>query len=125
MRSLDPYPASWLNRKLAGRWRWLILLGIFAAGLATRGWHVTSAFDHPDEPITTGLNRWLDQSWDTNWKLASLPEWFDYNQYNFSSYHYIVHAWGKIAKYLVPEKWSTTRDGVVTLRTLSVVCGAL
>ncbi len=125
MSSPDPHPASWLERKPDSRWRWLILLLIFFAGLATRGWHIGTPFDHPDEPITTGLNRWLDHSWDTNWKLASLPEWFDYDQYNFSSYHYVVHFWGKVVAVVLPEKWTTARDGLVALRTLSAVTGAL
>lgn len=109
----------------ARRWRWLWLAAFFAAGLLTRGWHMTMDFDHPDEPIAIGVNHWLDHSWDTNWKLASLPDPFNYDQYNFSSYFLVVHGWNKVAAPLFPKAWSTERGGVLLMRALSVLCGAL
>ena len=105
--------------------RWALLVALFAAGLGTRGCNVATSFNHPDEPIAVGLNRWLDRSWDTNWKQASLPPEFDYPQYNFSSYHYAVHLWAKVAAPVLPGAWSTERNGVVLLRAFSVLCAAL
>jgi hypothetical protein len=105
--------------------RWLLLAVLFGAGLLTRGWQVSTPFDHPDEPIAIGMNRWLDHSWDTNWKRASLPDTFDYDQYNFSAYYYVLHGWSKVAGVLTPARWSSERDGIVLLRVFSVLCGAL
>jgi len=107
------------------RWRWLVLGALLAAGLLTRGWELDTPFDHPDEPIATGMTRWLDHSWDTNWKQASLPDPFNADQYNFSGYYVVLHAWSRVARPLAPSAWSADRGGVVLLRSFSVLCGAL
>lgn len=102
-----------------------IALVLFLAGIATRGWHVDTRWDHPDEPIATGIHRQLDKTWDTNWRGAGLPPAFDYDQYNFSSYLITAHAWAKATAWAHPASWREERGQLLVLRTFSVLCGAL
>jgi hypothetical protein len=53
---------------------------------------------HPDEQIVVGVSSSLEANhFDTDMKLAPIPEGLQWARYNFSSYVYAAYLWNKIA----------------------------
>ena len=84
--------------------------------------HSGFAYIHPDEPIAVRVIQNIQDTgeWDTNWRLANLPNDFKIDQYNFSSYMVL----SAILIKLIPLNEAISRydyiNLVLILRLLSV-----
>ena len=71
----------------------LVLVTIIAVGL--RAGYLSRPYYQCDEDVTIAVAAGLDypQRWTTNWIAYPVPQEFHYDEFNFSSYHYLAHGW--------------------------------
>lgn len=93
---------------------YIIVLIVLLFAFCLRFLYVGSSYQHPDEIIPAGVIENLHKTgtWDTNWKNAELPEYFKYDQYNFSSYIISLYSFS----------YATGSFGLFTYRLFSVIC---
>ncbi len=104
--------------------RWIAL----ALLLGCAGWlrfsSLQYSYNHPDEIIALEVSERVIQipTLDTNWKLASLPEYFRYPQYNFSGY-ILTASLVRVMIGWIPGY--SDHDAALLLRGLSAFFGTL
>jgi hypothetical protein len=94
-----------------------LLFLVLVLGLGLRAGHLSRPYYQRDEGVTTAVAAGLDypQRWTTNWIYYPVPPEFHYDEFNFSSYHYLAHGW------LVAAESLTSPDNRLTvLRTLNL-----
>lgn len=64
-------------------------------GLGLRAGYLSQPYYQVDEGVTTAVAAGLDypHRWTTNWIKYAVPPEFHYDEFNFSSYHYLAHGW--------------------------------
>lgn len=80
--------------------RMLLLVVLIGVGLQMA--YVNHKTYNPDEPIALAVvqNLSFPRQWDTNWAKTDVTEYFRYDQYNFSSYHYLLYFWKEMLRVL-------------------------
>lgn len=81
----------------------LALLGVAIIGIALRAGYLSRPYYQCDEAVTNAVAAGLDYPWrwTTNWIAYPVPPEFHYDEFNFSSYHYLAHGWLTVAERLV------------------------
>jgi len=64
-------------------------------GVGLRIAYVDHTSPNPDEQVAQAVvkNLSFPDKWDTNWAKTDVTEYFRHDQYNFSSYHYLLYLW--------------------------------
>ena len=83
------------STKRFSSWFCWSLAFILLLGVALRIGHINHKIYHVDEQIAESVLRGLSfpTQWDTNWAKTAVGSGFRYDQYNFSSYHYLLYFW--------------------------------
>ena len=70
---------------------WIVVL----LGVGLRLAYLDHRTYNPDEQIAQAVvkNLSFPHQWDTNWAKSEVIDSFRYDQYNFSSYHYLLYFW--------------------------------
>lgn len=100
---------------------WIAMMLLIILGMILRAAYIGHSTYNPDEPVGQAVVRGLSfpQHWDTNWALHEVPSHFRYDQYNFSSYHYLLFFWQK----LLGVAGVTTTLSLEALRALNLLLG--
>ena len=85
--------------------RWSLVL-VMILGVSLRVAYIAHEIYNPDEQTAQAVVRGLSfpDQWDTNWAKNDVSEIFHYNQYNFSSYHYLLYFWKSLIAVFAPDK---------------------
>lgn len=115
------------NRGARPRWEIPLLVAIVVMALVARGWNLGRGPVHPDEPLVVGVVEGMRTrgDWNTNWRLADLPENLRYDQFNFSGYHVAARLYAPVAERFTGAFSSRADRGLEPYRALSVLWGVL
>jgi len=99
---------------------WALTL-IMLLGLALRVAYIDRDYYNPDEQVARAVvqNLSFPNQWDTNWVLSVTEPYWRYDQYNFSSYHYLLYCWKRLIS-LVGVDWV---NHIGALRALNGLLG--
>lgn len=99
-----------------------MVVALLIVGLFLRAAHLGHETYNPDEAVGQAVSHGLEfpGQWDTNWALYEVPIHFRYDQYNFSSYHYLLFLWQKMA-----AGWTqpASEPSLTVLRALNLPLG--
>jgi 4-amino-4-deoxy-L-arabinose transferase-like glycosyltransferase len=99
---------------------------LLVISLWVRVLYIDKNYNHPDEMIVVAVvhEMYDNGNFDINWKYASLPQYFKYDQYNFSSYHYTAFGFYSVSRFIVERlagiAWQESYE-LYTFRLLSVI----
>jgi len=82
----------------------LVLVSILGIGL--RAGFLSKPYYQVDEGVTLAIATGLDlpSRWTTNWANYDVPPEFRYDEFNFSSYHYLAHGWLQAVGWAGPKE---------------------
>ncbi len=100
------------------------LLGLLMLlGVVLRVAYIDQNYSNPDERVALAVVKSLSfpDQWDTNWIKSEIDAGWHYDQYNFSSYHYLLYFWKSLIS-LFGIDWA---DHLGPLRALNGVLGVV
>jgi len=73
----------------------IVVVALAIVGAAGRLAYLDRDYFSPDDEVAVAVAGGLDfpERWDTSWEHAEVRAEYDYPQYNFSSYHYVLYWW--------------------------------
>jgi hypothetical protein len=83
---------------------------ILALGIGLRAGYLAQPYYQRDEGVTTAVAAGLDypHRWTTNWINYAVPREFHFDEFNFSSYHYLAHGWLIAAERIISREHQLT-----------------
>lgn len=87
-------PTNGQHSHAPSRFYWSLAL-LMLVGLLLRVAYVDRDYSNPDERVPLAVVHGLSfpHQWDTNWIKSGIDAGWHYDQYNFSSYHYLLYFW--------------------------------